>query len=240
MKKFCVLVFCIVSIHASGNPENPETDPLYHQLQQTFSTITDVDHFGESAVPGIYEVIFNGRMIYYCPDKDILIFGEMFNRDGVSLTGSSLEKNDTRKKLQAFDFSKGLVLGDEDGVPIVEILNPDCFYCRKADDYITRKMQTQKIRRIVFFSTDSDDARRKANHIFCSDNREQALSEVLNNEAETLLTCEEADQQTQLQQAEVMKLDMHSTPGFILGETVVSGFRPEAIDAYLESTVSNY
>ena len=239
MKKLLALIFSGLCLQGFSNPEGRKIDSWYDQLQQTFSTITNVEHFGESAIPGIYEVIFGGKAIYYYPEKDILIFGEMFNKEGVSLTGSSLEQNRTKKRLEGFDSSKGLALGDKDGIPIIEILNPDCFYCRKADAYITQKMQTQKIRRIVFFSTDSDNSRSKANHIFCSENPQQALAEILNNEVTTLLTCEEADQQSQRQQAEVMKLGIDSTPGFILGETIITGFKPEAIDDYLESMASN-
>ena len=239
MKKWFVFVYCGLCLQAFSNPEGLRTTPWYDQLKQTFSTITNVEHFGESAIPGIYEVIFGGKAIYYYPEKDILIFGEMFNKDGVSLTGESLEQSRTKKRLEDFDSSKGLALGDEDGIPIVEILNPDCFYCKKSDEYITRKSQSTKIRRIVFFSADTPDARRKANHIFCSENPQEALAEILNNEVTTLLTCEEADQQTQLQQDEIMKLGMHSTPGFILGETIVTGFKPETIDAYLESVASH-
>jgi len=239
MKKLSAFIVCTLCLQGFSNPGDPETDSRLNQLQQTFSTITNVKHFGESVIPGIYEVIFDGKIIYYYPEKEILVFGEMFNRDGVSLTEISRRKHSVNRTPEDFDYSKGLVMGDEDGIPIVEILNPDCFYCRKADAYITQKMQTQKIRRIVFFSTDTDNARSKANHIFCSDNPQEALAEILNNEVSTLLTCEEADQQTQLQQAEVVKLGMHSTPGFILGETIVNGFKPEAIDAYLESTASN-
>ena len=208
MKKLFTFLFCGLCLQGFSNAEERKTDSWIDQLTQTFSTITNVEHFGESPIPGIFEVVFGGKTIYYYPEKDILIFGEMFNKEGVSLTGVSLEQNRTKRRLEDFDSSKGLALGDKDGIPIIEILNPDCFYCQKADAYITQKMQTQKIRRIVFFSTDTDNSRSKANHIFCSENPQEALAEILNNEVVTLLTCEEADQQSQLQQAEVMKLDM--------------------------------
>ena len=110
------------------------------RLRTTFSNITNVDNFGESSIPGIYEMTLSGKVIYYYPEKDLLIFGEIINKEGVSLTGASLQKKATREKLKDFDYSKGLVMGDEEGVPVVEILNPDCFYCKMFDDEARRKL----------------------------------------------------------------------------------------------------
>jgi len=240
MKKLCAFIFFGLCLQGFSNPRDPETDSLYDQLTRTFSTITNVEHFGESLIPGIYEVIFNGKTIYYYPEKEILVFGEMFNKEGVSLTEISRQQNSTKRKLEDFDYSKGLVMGDEDGVPVVEILNPDCFYCRKFDEYITLKSQSTRIKRIVFFNTDTPEARRKANHIFCAEKPEEALTEVMHGEVSDLLTCDQAEKRSQDHQAEIRKLDISSTPSFILGGALVRGFNEGVIDEYIESTASNY
>jgi len=64
------------------------------EITSTFKAL-NVTEVKESEIPGVYEVYYTGvypGIIYYYPPKKLLIFGEIWDVNGTSLTGMKLEK----------------------------------------------------------------------------------------------------------------------------------------------------
>ena len=66
-----------------------------------------------------------GGIVYYHPQAEVLIFGEIFSKDGRSLTAESLALS-AAEIYEQLPLEKALVVGPEDGIPIVEFTDPDC------------------------------------------------------------------------------------------------------------------
>ena len=117
------------------------------------------------------------KLIYYHPEKELLILGEIWTKDGRSLTAVR------RAELAADLFDEiptehGLVIGPENGTEIVEFTDPDCPYCRRYNAFAQEPGQIP-IRRVVFFDTRAHpNAKTKAVHILCSSDQQQAFLDV--------------------------------------------------------------
>ena len=59
------------------------------KIRASFSNLTFSD-FEPSPVPGFFQVTSGGRLIYYSPDPELLIFGQVFNNKGEDLTAREL------------------------------------------------------------------------------------------------------------------------------------------------------
>lgn len=86
------LAIFVVSSCAYYGRFDPETIKSDFQLIFKKTRVVEVK---PSEIPGIYEIYYEGDhpgIIYYYPDKKILIFGEFWSINGTSFTGEKLEK----------------------------------------------------------------------------------------------------------------------------------------------------
>ena len=61
-------------------------------LQQSF-TNSKIQDFRKAPIEGLYEVTLDGaQVIYFAPEDDVLIFGEIYSRDGRSLTAEAVAR----------------------------------------------------------------------------------------------------------------------------------------------------
>ena len=86
---FISAVFMCVSCAGNYSP---------HMVQQELSKIfgnTQIIRVEESEIKGLYEVYYNGTypgIIYYYPEKRLIIFGEIWTLNGESITGKKLAR----------------------------------------------------------------------------------------------------------------------------------------------------
>lgn len=90
--KLFVVVFSFLFLFCScAGVYSPAT--VKKEITSTFKTL-NVTEVKESEIPGIYEIYYTGTypgIIYYYPPKKLLIFGEIWDVNGTSLTGLKLE-----------------------------------------------------------------------------------------------------------------------------------------------------
>ena len=105
------------------------------------------DSVSPSEIPGLYEVVSGQNILYYYPEKDLIVTGEIVGKDLKSRTAE-------RRGALAATFVKSLPLdkavkiGDGKKV-VIEFTDPDCSYCRKASEYFTKRSD---VTRHVFFA----------------------------------------------------------------------------------------
>jgi len=232
MRYWISLFVILTSQQLIADDSREYIDKMQEKFQTTFSNMT-VTGFYPSPITGIYEVHMGGKILYFHPETDTLIFGEMYSKEGESLTAKSLleVKNQTLSQL---DVSKALVIGDTHGTPIIEFTDPDCPYCRAYHHFIESK--NIPIKRVIFFDTRiHPDAKRKAVHILCSKKPEDALNLILDGrEPDSYLDCEKGRALVKAQSDVSSSVGVSGTPTFILGETLVSGFQKNTIEDYLK------
>lgn len=212
-------------------------DEAQQQLQQTFTNLTFED-FGPSPVKGpIYQASAGGRIIYYAPESEHLLFAAVYDRNGLNLTAMAQDAS-ARRKLAAIDTSKALALGPPGAPQIIEFTDPDCPYCRALDRFWTAKAAEGKpVRRLIFFvSGIHPQAAAKGEHIHCSPDKEAAFRAIYSGAApDVLRTCAEGAARIREDAAIVAKIGVSGTPTIIADGKLISGFQQAELEEFLTS-----
>ncbi len=212
-----------------------DVEQAQDQLKATFSNL-EVVNVGASPIEGLYEVNLGTQIIYFHPESKLLVFGEIFNSEGESLTAKAMQKQ-AMTTLGGFDMSNTLVIGPEDGKEIIEITDPDCPYCRRMAQFIDGLPDDTKVRRRIIFDTRAHpSAKKKAAHILCSDEPEVEFARVYQNKVTEFKSCPGVFDRLQKHQDMALALGVSATPTVILDGSMEVGFRPGAILDYLNSS----
>lgn len=205
------------------------------QLQQTFTNLKFED-FGPSPIKGpIYQASAGGRIIYYAPDSEHLLFAAIYDRNGVNLTAMAQEAS-ARRKLGAIDPAKALVLGPATAPTVIEFTDPDCPYCRALERFwAAKEAEGKPVRRLVFFvSGIHPDAAAKAEHILCSPDKEAAFKAIYAGAApKDLIKCAPGAAKVKADAEVVNRIGLGGTPTIIAGGKVISGFRQDELETFL-------
>ncbi|PBN43538.1 DsbC family protein [Sphingobium sp. D43FB] len=206
------------------------------QLRQSFINL-QFDDFRLSPVRGpLYQANAGGRMVYYAPESDNVLFAAIYDRNGVNLT--SLEQDAAaRKRLASLDRSQALVMGPPDAPDVVEFTDPDCPYCRALDRYwATKAAEGKPVRRHIFFVTGiHPQAEAKAEHILCAADPESAFRSIYSGATpETLTKCESGHARVSAHGKAVAQVGVSGTPTLILDGKILSGFQQAEIEAFLD------
>jgi thiol:disulfide interchange protein DsbC len=185
----------------------------------------------------IYQAIAGGRMIYYAPASEHILFATVFDRSGVNLTALAQQAS-TAKRLQLIDPAQALAIGPSDAPTVIEFTDPDCPYCRALDRFWAAKAAEGKpVRRLIYFvSGIHPDAAAKAEHIMCSPDKEAAFRAIYAGAApKALNTCEAGAAKVKTDAETVRKLGIGGTPTLIVDGKLVSGFQQAELEAFLAS-----
>lgn len=166
----CLMVFTLLSSALGVDSKSAEKD-----LRKTFPEFS-FDSFRESPVKDIYEIVAGDQIFYFSPDG-YLFFGEIWFKDGVSITAKRKEEM-VAAKAKELPLDKALKIGSGKKV-VVEFTDPDCPFCRKAHEYLSKRAD---ITRYVFFFPLGEihpDAGEKAKYVLCAANPVQAYDEVM-------------------------------------------------------------
>lgn len=207
------------------------------QLRQTFTNLQFED-FEPAPVHGpIYQASAGGRIVYYAPESEHLLFASIFDKNGVNLTALAQEAG-TAKRLKAIDTALAFAIGPEDAPTVIEFTDPDCPYCRALDRYWAAKAAEGKpVRRLVFFvSGIHPEAAAKAEHVLCSSDKTATFKAVYAGAAPAVLrTCAEGRARVEAHAKIVSSAAITGTPTLIAGGKLISGFQQAEIETFLSS-----
>lgn len=172
-KQRIALAFLILSLAA---PVFAGEDPAA-ALREKFPKLT-FESISASPVKGVYEVIAGKNVLYFVPETGHMFFGELWTAEGVNLTAQA-HANIQKAKFSIFKERLAAAVKIGSGKhEVVEIIDPDCPYCRKMNEYWQKRTD---VTRYVFFlpltslHPQSED---KVAYILSSSDPGKALSEV--------------------------------------------------------------
>ncbi|WP_341897509.1 DsbC family protein [Sphingobium sp. YR657] len=205
------------------------------QLRQSFTNLQFED-FAPSPVHGpLFQARAGGRILYYAPESDHLLFATIYDKNGVNLTALSQDAA-ARAKLKDIDPKKALLIGPPGAPLVIEFTDPDCPYCRALDRFWAAKAAEGKpVRRQIYFvSGIHPEAASKAEHIFCAKDREAAFRATYAGEPpKPLNQCAEGAARVQAHAQAVKSMGISGTPTLILDGQIISGFSQAEIEAWL-------
>lgn len=199
-----------------------------------------------SPMPGFYEVIAQGQVIYISDDQKYLFPGPLLaveNAKLVNLTNQSLKQLDLEKAperaklMSAVDSSDMVVFKSPQEKHVVNVFTDvDCAYCRRLhqnmDGYLSRGITIQYL---AFPRAGiGSGAYNKLVSVWCAKDRQSAMDDAkLNNKFEP----KECENPVANQFTLVRKLGLTGTPALILSDgELISGFmEPDKLANYLNS-----
>lgn len=201
-------------------------------FKQAFPQVK-VDSFEPTDVNGIYQVVTGQNILYYVPEKDYVILGEIFTKEGKSLTAE--KKGQLAAKLvQTLPLDKAVKIGEGKNT-IIEFTDPDCPYCRKAAEYLMKKTN---VTRYVFFAPLAHPAAiTKIQYILNAENKVKAydammLGQEIPANAPPVTDKVKALAQEHLELAK--KVGVQGTPTFFINGQQVVGADTKKIDQLLK------
>jgi thiol:disulfide interchange protein DsbC len=205
-------------------------------LRQSFTNLQFED-FGPAPVKGpLYQASAGGRILYYAPESEHLLFATIYDRNGVNLTALAQDAS-ARKKLDQLDSAQALTIGPAGAPTVIEFTDPDCPYCRALDRFWAAKAAEGKpVRRQIYFvSGIHPQAASKAQHILCSKDQAGAFRATYAGEApKPLVTCKDGAARVAANAQAVKAMGISGTPTLILDGRIISGFQQAEIEAWLD------
>jgi thiol:disulfide interchange protein DsbC len=215
-------------------------DAAQRQLRQTFTNLQFED-FSPSPVRGpIFQAVAGGKMIYFAPDSEHLLFAAIYDRNGVNLTALAQDAS-ARERLAAIDPQDALIIGPANAPKVIEFTDPDCPYCRSLDRFWAAKAAEGKPvqRHIYFVSAIHPQAAAKAEHIMCSPDPASAFSSIYQGvEPAALLTCPAGAGKVAHDAETSRKVGVSGTPTLFIEGRLISGFQQGELEEYLAGHAS--
>ena len=230
LTRICSVLLFVLGASASAAESQQSIEAAQAKLKATFTNLTVLD-FKAAPVAGLFEVNMGGRIVYYHPEAELLIFGEIFAKDGRSLTAESLALS-AAEIYEQLPLEKALVVGPEDGVPIIEFTDPDCPYCRQYHDFVA----DEPVKRLIFFETRIHPAAKaKAIHILCAEQPSAAFLDIYSGQQPARYNdCDEGRAMADEHLAISRQAGVNATPTLILDRTPVTGFRRQLITDHIQ------
>jgi thiol:disulfide interchange protein DsbC len=197
------------------------------------------DDLRATQVAGVYEVDTGGRVLYYAPAADVLLFGEMVGTDGKSITAERLTALQSQRA-NAIRIDAGTEVGDS-GPQVLAFVDPDCGYCRRAHEWLKQQKLQSHIREVLFFMPLSGRpaARARAENLICAPHalKRAALDALWSPAAGTpQLTCPQAQEKLLAQAEQAKRFGVQGTPTFVIHGEVVAGFDAARLQQLLHTT----
>ena len=144
-------------------------------LTKTFPGIK-VGEIRSSDIPGLYEIEAGSNIIYFYPEKGLLVFGEIWTKDGRNITAEKRAQL-SAARLKDLPLDKAVKIGNGRN-KVIEFTDPDCPYCRKAAAFF--KGRDDVTLYVFFFPLPiHKDAEAHARYVLCAADKAHALEEVM-------------------------------------------------------------
>ncbi len=185
MKRFRKLsLFLSLTALAISPIGQADTKAIRDSLKQALPGM-DPDSIQPTKIKGVYEVMFGPKLFYVSEDGDYLIQGSMIDvRARQDLTEPRLAEARVAS-LNKVGVAKMVVFKPEKVKHVAYVFTDiDCGYCRKLHSEIKQYLDAGIEIRYLFFprAGEGSDSYKKAVTVWCSDNRNQALTKAKKGE----------------------------------------------------------
>ncbi len=221
----------MAAMTAYGGPE--KTAEVLGALKKAYPRIT-AEHVRESEIEGLFEVVSGGTILYFTPKGNYIVFGEIWNPEGKSLTATRREEL-VSSQLKDLPLEQAVKIGNGPNT-VIEFTDPDCPFCRKAAEFFRER---KDITRYVFFSPlvqIHPEAEKKAAWILAAKDRGKAYHEVMSGrkDREQTLTPDAAASSLVTQHRQLAaRMGVMGTPMFWVNGKAVQGANIPLIEGLL-------
>lgn len=230
-------VFTIVSM--AVNIQAKEQENVKQAIAAKIKEVTSisVEAVEKSPIEGIYEIVANKGSIvfYYAPKSELIIFGEIYDKNKKSLTQ---EKRDQlqAKKITDIPLDKAIKIGTGKN-KVIEFTDPDCPYCRQAAEYFKNKNVTKYVYLIPITQL-HPKAEEKAKYILAAEDKVKAYYEVMSgakdkDDLSSQKISKDVNDMYQAQQSIGNKIGITGTPAFWINGKYVPGANIKMFDTLL-------
>ncbi|SDL80065.1 thiol:disulfide interchange protein DsbC [Geoalkalibacter ferrihydriticus] len=203
-------------------------------LKMTFPRL-EFDSVHATPVEGVYEVVSGDRIIYFVPRSQHLIYGEIWDAQGQSLTRTR-QAQMMADRIKDLPLEKALKIGDGKNV-VIEITDPDCPFCRKASEFLSER---DDVTRYIYFyplTRIHPEAEAKVRYILSAKNPAEAYEDVMRGRYDgRALPQFEDNRQLEIHQEIVTNLGVRGTPKFWVNGTYLSGADLQAMEKLMNGS----
>lgn len=240
MRQKAILTLCVLMVIMIVAPLQAATPE--ESFRKSFPKFT-LDSITPTAVPGVYEIVVQGKIGYYAPGPEYIFTGVIITADGRNLTQERTMEIQGRK-FKDLPLEKALKIGNGPHT-VIEITDPDCPFCRKASDFFSKRNDVT--RHIFFYPIPSlhPNAEAKILQILCAKDRAKAYEEAMAGKLDDMkfTPCknEEADNllKTHKEIGDRVGVAGTGTPLFLINGQVVNGANIPVIEKILGDKKEN-
>jgi thiol:disulfide interchange protein DsbC len=183
-----------------------------------------------SPVNGVYEISRGAQITYVSADGHYAFVGDLIDIEGDANLSENRRRGIRSRMIEAVPASEMLVFAPKNPKHVVTVFTDiDCGYCRRLHSQIAEYNRLGIAVRYLFFprSGPNTESWNKAEQVWCSANRNQALTHAKNGENLKVAKC--ATDVVKRDYELGKKLDVGGTPAIFLpsGE-MVPGYAPPA------------
>jgi len=221
VKRFIILLLILFLFSPNGagaDNENPE-----EMLKKNFPG-RNFESVSPTPVKGLYEIYTGNQIIYYAPEANILIYGNMITKEGKNLTRENYLKK-MAGKMAHLPLDTALKIGSGKNI-VVEFMDPDCHFCRESYKFFS---QRKDVTIYVFFYPISQVSEKKIRYILCAADQVKAYDEVMSGKHDNdpkLVVCADKKVEETLKNYRKLagQIGLRSTPIFYFKGRVIDGF----------------
>lgn len=212
-------------------------DAIGQSLKATYPN-AQYEMISDSTVPGVFAVYIPSeagtRIVYWHNDTQTMIFGEMLDKNGNSITMAEMDAYNS-KAMKSIDTSHAIKIGNGKNI-VIEFLDTECPYCVRYNEFIKTK---NDVTRYIFLHNamgkDHPNSDAQSIHVLCSKNKLQALEDVYNHHVrqDKLLTCDEGAAQLSEHSKVARQYKVSGTPTMMVNGTLLTGFRKTQLETLI-------
>ncbi|MBI5462917.1 MAG: DsbC family protein [Gammaproteobacteria bacterium] len=231
LKRIAVLWFCLISAAFAADDY-----PVIRKALDTVLPGSVPDKIQPAPVPGLYEVTFGPQLFYISEDGKYLVQGHVLDIAGRKDLTEARQGELRKASIDAIGEDNMLIFAAAKPKHTVTVFTDvDCGYCRKLHNEIKQTNALGITVRYLFFprSGPNTESYYKAVSVWCSENRQQALTDAKAGKELPKKTCANPiDKHMEL----VHAFGLQGTPAIILEDgRMVPGYMPaKQIQAALE------
>ena len=223
------------TVDTSNNDVVTET-PTVAGLKKIYPQMS-VNSIKESEISGLYEVTAGSNIIYFYPEKNYLLFGEIMTKEGKNLTA---EKRNLilAANVEKIDLENALKIGSGK-MQVIEITDPDCGYCRKLSKYFERPEIKEKVTQYIMLASFHPQSLKKAEYIMSASDGEAAYNDVMSGkldkvEPNEITVTQKGEDLIKKQKDSLSGLNIRGTPTLLIDGEVIIGADIKKIERALK------
>ncbi len=214
---FLLLAAIVMAPFALGADQAASTDPRATVASKIPGASPDDVH--ATPIPGLYEIMRGTDAAYVSADGKYAIAGDLYDlRTNVNLTEN--QRREMRlQMLSAIPESQMVIFGPKEARHTVTVFTDvDCAYCRKFHSQISEYNRLGIRVRYVFYprSGPNTESWTKAEEVWCSPNRNEALTRAKRGEALKAKACANTPVAREYELGR--KFDLEGTPAIVLSD----------------------